>query len=487
MATDAWRVVCSLWSGSPWSPTPLVHCLAVRSLVVCGLVVLSASAETAHYQTIQSFGVAGVAGQKPYAGVISGTDGALYGTTLGGGSNSAGTVFKVNTDGSGYATLHVFLTNGVDGQSPGALTQASDGALYGMTSIGGTNKSGTVYKLNVNGSGYRLLHVFGSVASDGANPGAGLIEGRDGGLYGTAFFGGSNGVGTVFRLNKDGGSYGALYHFGRTASDGANPDTAVVQGVDGALYGTTFFGGTNDAGTVFKVNTNGGGYGVLRTFTKSGGDGKNPDAALIQASNGALYGTAYSGGASNSGAIFTLGTDGGGYNILHSFKGFAGDAQSPLGALLEGQDGMLYGTTYSGGSAGAGAIFKLTQAGANYSVWRSFLSSGGDGQNPRGGLVLGSDGAFYGTTWDGGELGVGTVFQIYPPETPNMLGAVVIGTTAQVRFTGVSGYQYQVLRSTNLVNWAVVGTVLMPVSGVGTNVDMAAPVGGAFYRAGWVP
>ena len=78
----------------------------------------SASAQTAHYRTIQSFGVAGVVGQKPYAGVVSGTDGALYGTTLGGGSNSAGTVFKVNTDGSGYATLHTFLTNGVDGQSP---------------------------------------------------------------------------------------------------------------------------------------------------------------------------------------------------------------------------------------------------------------------------------------------------------------------------------------------------------------------------------
>ena len=168
---------------------------------------------------------------------------------------------------------------------------------------------------------------------------------------------------------------------------------------------------------------------------------QNPDAALTQASNGALYGTTYSGGASNAGSIFTLSTSGGGYSILHSFKSFVGDAQSPLGALLEGRDGMLYGTTYSGGSAGAGAIFKLAQTGANYSVWRGFMSSGGDGENPRGGLVLGSDGAFYGTTWDGGQAGVGTVFQIYPPETPEMLGAVVTGTTAQVRFSGVSGYQ----------------------------------------------
>jgi len=291
----------------------------------------------------------------------------------------------------------------------------------------------------------------------------------------------------VFRLSKDGNSYGLLHHFGRPAGDGANPDTAVVQGADGALYGTTFFGGTNDAGTVFKVNTNGGGYGLLRMFTTNGLDGQNPDAALMQASNGALYGTTYSGGASNAGTIFTLSTNDGGYSILHSFRSFAGDAQSPLGALFEGKDGLLYGMTYSGGSNGVGAIFKLAQAGTNYSVWRAFLSSGGDGQNPRGRLVLASDGAFYGTTWNGGQSGVGTAFQIYPPETPEMLGAEETGNTAQVWFSGVSGYQYRVLRSTNLVDWAGLGTVPMAVSGVCTNIDPAAPMAGAFYRAAWVP
>jgi len=458
-----------------------------RSVVAACLVAGWASAETVQYRTVQSFGAAGAMGQKPHAGVMSGADGALYGTTLGGGSNRAGTVFKVNLDGSGYATLHAFVTNGVDGQSPGALIQASDGALYGMTAIGGTNRAGTVYTLDADGSGYRLLHVFGSVARDGANPEAELIEGRDGGLYGTTFFGGSNDLGTVFRLSKDGNSYGVLCHFGQTGSDGTNPDTAVAQGADGALYGTTFFGGTNDAGTVFKVNTNGGGYALLRTFNQSGGDGQNPDAALTQASNGALYGTTYRGGASNAGTIFTLSTNGVGYNILHRFSSFEGDAQSPLGALLEGKDGGLYGTTYSGGGNGAGALFKLALAGTNYSVWRGFRSSGGDGQNPRGGLVLGSDGAFYGTTWNGGQSGVGTVFQIYPPTTPEMLGAVARGTAAQVWFSGVSGCRYQVLRSTNLVNWAELGTVPMPVSGICTNVDPAAPVAGAFYRAAWVP
>jgi uncharacterized repeat protein (TIGR03803 family) len=102
-------------------------------------------------------------------------------------------------------------------------------------------------------------------------------------------------------------------------------------------------------------------------------------------------------------------------------------------------------------------------------------------------LVLGSDGAFYGTTWNGGQTNQGTVFQIYPPQTPDLLGALVTGNTAQVRYSGINGYSYQVLRSTNLVDWAALGTRLMPSSGVDTNVDLAPPARGAFYRAAWVP
>ena len=343
-----------------------------------------------------------------------------------------------------------------------------------MTSIGGTNRAGTIYTLNADGNGYRLLHVFGSVAADGENPGAGLIEGSDGGLYGTAFFGGSNGVGTVFRLNKDGRSYGALYHFGQTASDGTNPDTAVVQGADGTLYGTTFFGGTNDAGTVFKVNTNGGGYGVLRMFTKSGGDGQNPDAALMQAGNGALYGTTYTGGASNVGTIFTLSTTGGGYNLLHSFKRFAGDAQSPLGPLLEGKDAVLYGMTHRAAATAWARSSCWPRPALTTVSGAASCRAAGTGRTRVGGWP----GERRGILWDDVGRWPGRSRNGIPDlsardarharrgsDRDRGAGAVFRGERLSVPGAALD----------DLVDWAEVGTITMPVSGVGTNVDFGEP------------
>src|SRR5262249_46295332 len=142
-----------------------------------------------HYQPVIAFGPAAL-GQKPYVGVIQGRDGALYGTTLQGGSNSAGAVFKINKDGSGYKGMPHCASNGVDGQGPLIVIQAADGALCGTTSIGGSNKVGTVFKLSIDNTGYRVLHQFGSVPADGESPKAGVVQASDGWFYGTTFFGG---------------------------------------------------------------------------------------------------------------------------------------------------------------------------------------------------------------------------------------------------------------------------------------------------------
>jgi uncharacterized repeat protein (TIGR03803 family) len=450
------------------------------------MIVTSARA-AAHYQELKSLGLADAAGQRPYAGVVPGNEGALYGTTSQGGSNSAGTVFRLNQGGSGYTTLHTFTTNGVDGRSPNALIPGTDGALYGTSSIGGSNRVGTVYRLNQDGSSWSVLHHFGSIPADGQYPQAGLGEGSDGALYGTTFFGGTNDSGTVFKLNKDGSGYKVLRSFSGLSGDGGNPDTALVQGTDGTLYGTTFFGGTNDSGTVFKLNKDGTGYRVLNRFTGGPGDGENPDAALTQGSDGLLYGTTYSGGSNGVGTIFGLATNGASYSLLHVFARTGSDGQNPLAALLEARDGSLYGTTYSGGSNGVGTIFRLNKDRTGYSVLRSFSSTGGDGQNPHAGVVLGSDGAFYGTTWSGGAAGLGTVFRLFPPQTPDMIDAAMLGNAVRVRFAGMSGYNYQVLRSTNLASWSVLTTVTVPASGIGTNTDNAPPGPGAVYRAAWVP
>src|SRR5437016_5036383 len=173
----------------------------------------------AHFQQVASFGSAAAAGQRPYVGLVQGSDGALYGTTLQGGGDNMGTVFKVCRAGNGYTVLHQFSASGGDGQSPMALVQGVDGALYGTTSIGGTNKAGTVFKMNRDGSGYTLLHQFGSVGSDGQNAQAGLMQASDGALYGTTFFGGSNDLGIVFKLSTNGSAYSILHHFSSSDSD----------------------------------------------------------------------------------------------------------------------------------------------------------------------------------------------------------------------------------------------------------------------------
>src|SRR5580765_4465294 len=196
-------------------PAARLLCTAVLGLT------LSASAQSIQSQRLLSLGPPGLAGQHPYVGVIQVDNGALYGTTSEGGTSNAGTIFRLNPTGSNATNLYTFGLVAGDGQNPMALVQGSDGALYGTTSNGGTNKTGTTYKINKDGTGYQVLHNFGSVVADGANPQAGLVEGSDGFLYGTTFFGGSNDLGTVYKLKKDGGTYSNLRHFSPTGGDGA--------------------------------------------------------------------------------------------------------------------------------------------------------------------------------------------------------------------------------------------------------------------------
>ena len=493
------------------------------------------------YSNLVSFGSSSGDGRTPLAALITGTNGTLFGTTAAGGGSGFGTVFKVNQDGSNYAVLHSFDATGGDGSSPQAtLLTGSDGALYGTTFNGGYYTNGIVYKLNNNGSGYTILYSFNDAAGDGKNPRSTLVEGTDGALYGTAYQGGLYGLGTVFKLNKNGGNYSVLHAFG-LGNDGQNPRTGLLRASNGALYGVTYFGGDNGVGTIFRLNQDGSGYTNLHSFAL-GGDGQNPLGALIQASDGALYGTTYAGGTNDGGAVFTLNLDGSGLNILHSFSGnlttadgfepeaglmegtdgalygttsqggagqlgtvfklnkdgggfgllhnFANDGSDgwlPQAGLVQGADGALYGTTVFGGMANAGAIYSLNRDGGNYQVLHSFGVSGGDGQNPYAALMINSKIAFYGTTTAGGNLGLGTVFQMLLPGAPAITGITVANNSVQVIFTGMSGDNYELLRSTNLVNWSVLTNITMNASGVFTNVDNSPPQPAAFYQAVWIP
>jgi uncharacterized repeat protein (TIGR03803 family) len=246
-----------------------------------------------------------VNGGYPQAGLVQGADGSFYGTTTDGGSNYYGTVFRMTTNGT-LTTLVSF--NSTDGAYPyGTLVQGTDGNLYGTTSDGGTYGYGTVFRMTTNGTLSNLVSFNYSV--NGGYPQAGLVQGADGSFYGTTAYGGSNSYyGTVFRMTTN-GILTNLVSFGY--SNGAYPEAGLVQGTDGNLYGTTSGGGTYGNGTVFRMS--GDGTSLTNLFSFAGTNGAAPQAALVQGSDGNLYGTTTSGGngydgdyQSGNGTVFRL-------------------------------------------------------------------------------------------------------------------------------------------------------------------------------------
>jgi uncharacterized repeat protein (TIGR03803 family) len=332
--------------------------------------------------SLRSFG-GGTGAFNPHAGVIQGSDGNFYGTTVNGGSGLYGTAFKLPASGA-LSILHSF-TNGVDGATPLAgLTQASDGNLYGASLHGVGASLGTLFRMTPSGA-FTHLHGFGG-GDDGGNPLASLVQGSDGNLYGTASTGGSNGVGTVFSLSTN-GLFTPLWSF--NSANGSCPAGSLVQGSDGKLYGTTSAGGTHDLGTVFSLSTNGS-FNSLVSFDYTAG--AYPSNGLVQATDGAFYGTAASGGTNGGwGTVFRLTADGM-LTPLHSFN--YEDGANPVGGLVQASDGNLYGTTSQGGIGGQGTVFQITTNGRlSTLVW----FNGPNGANPQGALIQARDGSFYGT------------------------------------------------------------------------------------------
>jgi uncharacterized repeat protein (TIGR03803 family) len=361
---------------------------------------------------IKSFCSEDQIGSTPFARLLQGTDGALYGTTLLGGGALEGTVFKLNRDGSGYRVLHRFSEKRGDGAAPYAdLIEASDGLLYGTTHLGGVTNLGTIFKLKRDGTGYTVLRSFTGAAGDAANPYAGLTEGTDGALYGTSHFGGVTNLGTVFKLSKDGSAYSVLHSFTSVGTDGVQPSSRVIEGSDGVLYGTTYFGGAANQGAIFRLNKDGSNYRVIRSLNGAAREGTRPYGALLEGSDGALYGTASLSGNTNLGAIFKLNKDGSGYRVLHDFTNSVTEGAQLYGSLIWGADGHLYGTTAFGGKTDQGTVFKLNKDGSGFGVIYH-LSGGPSGASPYGGVIEGGDGALYGAANAGGNVGRGGVFKL---------------------------------------------------------------------------
>ena len=373
-------------------------------VMVAQVVVATPSAAQADktFTVLYSFKGSGTDGAFPYAGLVRDTAGNLYGTTAFGGAFGAGTVFKL--DPAGVETVLFSFNGGSDGKYPSAgLVRDAAGNLYGTISDGGAFGRGAVFKVDATGT-KSVLYSFRGGATDGQLPYAGLVGDATGNLYGTTFGGGALGRGTVFKLATTGVET-VLYSF-KGGADGKYPFAGLIRDASGNLYGTTFYGGASGQGTVFKLDTTGA-ETVLYAF-KRGADGQGPYAGLVRDPTGNLYGTTFYGGASGQGTVFKLDTTGV-ETVLHSFTGPSDGAQ-PYAGLVRDAASNLYGTSQNGGFFGFGTVFRLDTTG-KMTVLHHF-AEGPDGQKPYAGLVRDAASNLYGTTSQGGALGLGTVFKL---------------------------------------------------------------------------
>jgi len=436
----------------------------IRQLVVVIVspVLVACTAGAATLTPLYSFGN-GADGSFPNGGLVQGPDGYFYGTTSWGGITNSdvpyggGTVFKISPSGT-FTNLHDF-TGGDDGAVPqGGLILSTDNNFYGAANGGGTYGAGTVFEISSVGT----LTTVSTFSGDGANSDAfgpsGIVQGSDGYFYGVTTLGGTNDTGTVFKVSPSEPPT-TLYQFGQPGDPKPNaywPIGTLVEGSDG-YYGVTDGGANTNgaiAGTIFKI-TSAGAFTLLYSFT-GGADGGDPEAGLILSSDGYFYGTTFGGGVIiqsgtncfGGGTVFRI-SAGGALKTLYTFTGGA-DGGAPNGTLVQGSDGYFYGTTSIGGitnsanPGGAGTVFKISPSGRFTNLYS--FTGGVDGANPYGALVQGSDGYLYGTTSAGGTAGYGTIFKAYPPPVAGFSGSPTNGAAPlAVTFTDNS--------SDNITNW----------------------------------
>jgi uncharacterized repeat protein (TIGR03803 family) len=368
------------------------------------IVALVAGAQAQTFTDLYNF-TGGTDGADPCAGVIRDAAGNIYGTTVFGGSFQYGTVFKVDSKGK-ETVLHSFA--GPDGADPWAgVIRDAAGNIYGTTVYGGCCKDGTVFKLDSKGT-ETVLHSFTGGTTDGCNTDLGLVEDKSGNLYGATYLCGAYGYGAVFKLSKDGKV--TLLHSFAGGSDGEFPHYgSLFIDQNDNLYGqTSGGGGSAGCGVVYKVSKSGE-ETVLHTFAGYPTDGCYAYGPVTMDEHGNLYGTTTFGGSRNAGAVWKL-SKSRKETILHNFGGTS-DGAFPSGGVILDANGNLYGDTETGGSSGDGIIFKLTKNGKE-TVLHKF--SGTDGNSPVGGVFRDTKGTLYGATLKGGSYGYGTVWKLTP-------------------------------------------------------------------------
>jgi uncharacterized repeat protein (TIGR03803 family) len=408
---------------------------------------LSAAGQ-ASFTTLVTF--EGTNGNGPFAPLIQGSDGNFYGTTVAGGANGMGVVFRTDSIGT-MDILYNFCSqaNCADGETPwGELVQAPDGTFYGTTAYGGASNCGTVFNITPTGT-LTTLVSFDCSGNAGGIPYSGLLLGTDGNLYGSTSYSASNG-GSVFRLTLS-GELTVLHsfcQFSDNCSDGFGSASVLVQDASGTLYGSTVSGGgPNNGGTVFKItpdNTE----TVLHSFCidTDCSDGARPNAVIV-GSDGNIYGTTFSGGNDFAGTVFTISPTGA-FNSLYLFSPQSQEGSAhpsnPFAGLIQGSDGNFYGTTYVSNTS-AGTIYSITPSG-EVTLLHNFADP--EGEFPQSPLIQATDGNFYGTAAMGGDVscggppyfGCGTVFSF----TGSQSGKKATTITQLASSANPSAYHHQV-------------------------------------------
>jgi uncharacterized repeat protein (TIGR03803 family) len=416
-------------------------------LAVTVILVLAAGVVQAQtYQVIHNF-TGGLDGSEPTSGVTLDAAGSLYGTTFEGDALT-GTVYRLVHKNSSWVLmpLYLFPYQGSGGSIPYArVIFGRDGTLYGTAAFGGnlqgcSSGCGAVFNMRPapNPPVTPLspwietpLYLF-NAGSDGANPyGADLIFDQAGSIYGTTYDGGtgscSGGCGTVYKLTPSNGSWteSVLYSFTQ-GGDGQHPWGGVIFDSSGNLYGTTVYGGANGMGAIYKLAPAGSGWAETVLYSFNGGtDGANPYAGLVFDQAGNLYGATGAGGAGIGGTVFDLMPSNGGwkFNLLYSFAGVNGQfVPGPIANLAFDSAGNLYGTTHGDGAYNFGSVFKLTPGGGGWAYTSLHDFTGGnDGGYPRSSITFDKNGNMYGTAAQGGTGGsgncsgpCGVIFEITP-------------------------------------------------------------------------
>ncbi|MCX6925883.1 MAG: hypothetical protein NT154_22155, partial [Verrucomicrobia bacterium] len=424
------------------------------------------------FTTLHTF-TGGSDGANPFAGLsLSGNT--LYGTTIFGGSSGYGTLFSINTNGTGYKVLQTF--NGGNNEAyPETTLLLSGNTLYGAS--GGPGLSSTLFAINTNGTGFTTRYTFTPILGpaltnrDGANTfGTMVLSGNT--LYAAACFGGSGGSGTVYAVNTNGTGFKTLYTFTATSpprdgvthnppytnSDGVGPiDGVILSG--NTLYGMTEYGGSSGWGTVYAINTNGTGFTTLHSFT-GGTDGGWPLVGPLTLSGNTLYGTTIRGGSgagnSGNGTVFALNTDGTGFKTLHIFTAtnalhINSDGASPSGGVILSGN-TLYGTTQFGGNSGNGTVYAVNTDGTGFTTLHSFAAQPNlsTAVIPSGGVIL-SGNTLYGTTHSLGISGKGTLFSLsFRPQLTAIPSETNLIISWPTNYAGFDYTGYTLQSTTNL-------------------------------------